>query len=133
MDENFVRLCALDDVPEGTSRGFDPWSDGYDTMLVVRHGGRLYAWRDACPHFGDTPMAWRKDSYLNAERTRIVCAAHGAQFEIETGKCTLGPCLGQSLQPVEVITTEQQVFVRRATVPNLIHRQIQLIHAYKPR
>ena len=47
-------------------------------------------------------MAWRKDAYLNAAGDRIVCAAHGAQFEVDTGRCTLGPCLGESLTPVRL-------------------------------
>ena len=51
---------------------------------------------DACPHYGDTPMAWRTDAYLNAARDRIVCASHGAEFEIETGLCVTGAALGQS-------------------------------------
>lgn len=45
-------------------------------------------------------MAWRKDAYLNGDKSRIVCHAHGAQFEIDTGHCLLGPCLGKSLTPV---------------------------------
>jgi nitrite reductase/ring-hydroxylating ferredoxin subunit len=97
-----VFLCRLDEIPDGASRGFDPYGEGRDTVLVVRRGGRVHGWRDACPHYGDTPMAWRKDAYLNADGTRIVCAAHGAQFDIATGICTLGPCLGQGLQPVEL-------------------------------
>jgi nitrite reductase/ring-hydroxylating ferredoxin subunit len=59
----------------------------------------LFAYDDACPHHG-TPMAWRRHAYLNGARDRIVCAAHGAQFEIDTGRCTLGPCLGEHLRPV---------------------------------
>lgn len=94
-----MRLCHLDELPDGGSRGFDPQGRGRDTLLLVRQGRRVYAYEDACPHHG-TPMAWRKDAYLNGPRDRIVCAAHGAQFEIETGLCTLGPCLGQSLTPV---------------------------------
>jgi nitrite reductase/ring-hydroxylating ferredoxin subunit len=100
-----VFLCRLDDVPDGGSRGFDPAHTGQDTVLVVRQGERVVGWRDACPHHGGTPMAWRKDEYLNAARDRIVCAAHGAQFDIVTGICTLGPCLGQRLQPVELVVT----------------------------
>ncbi|MBT0569739.1 Rieske (2Fe-2S) protein [Curvibacter sp. CHRR-16] len=94
-----MRLCHIDEVPDGGSRGFDPLRQGQDSLLLVRQGMRLYAWRDACPHH-NTPMAWRKDAYLNATGDRIVCAAHGAQFEIETGLCTLGPCLGQSLTSI---------------------------------
>jgi nitrite reductase/ring-hydroxylating ferredoxin subunit len=94
-----MRLCHLDDLPDGDSRGFDPGASGRDTMLVVRQGRNLHAWRDVCPHQG-TPMPWRRHAYLNAARDHIVCSAHGALFDIHTGQCTLGPCLGQALTPV---------------------------------
>ncbi len=98
-----TRLCRLDDIPDGDSRGFDPLGEGRDTLLVVRQGSTLHAWRDSCPHIGGVPTAWRKHAYLNADRDRIVCSAHGALFDIATGVCTLGPCLGQSLEPVSVL------------------------------
>jgi nitrite reductase/ring-hydroxylating ferredoxin subunit len=101
-----VRLCHLSELPDGGSRGFDPLGEGRDTMFVVRRGSVLHAYRDACPHIDGAPMAWRKNAYLNAEGTRIVCFAHGAQFEITTGECTLGPCLGQALDPVAVTVDE---------------------------
>jgi nitrite reductase/ring-hydroxylating ferredoxin subunit len=99
-----VRLCPLADLVDGESRGFDPTQAGRDTIFLVRQGARLYGWRNACPHDGVSPMAWRKDAYLNADRNRIVCHAHGALFDIATGVCELGPCVGQSLLavPVEV-------------------------------
>lgn len=93
-----MHLCQLDELPDGGVRGFDPQCRGQDSLLIVRQGRQLYGYADACPHHG-TPMAWRKDAYLNAARDRIVCAAHGAQFEIDTGLCVLGPCLGQALTP----------------------------------
>lgn len=97
-----MRLCHIDELPDGGARGFDPHGRGRDTLFVVRRGAALHAWADACPHHG-TPMPWRKDAYLDAAGQRIVCFAHGAQFEIDTGRCTLGPCLGQSLTPVAVV------------------------------
>jgi nitrite reductase/ring-hydroxylating ferredoxin subunit len=98
-----IRLCRLDEIPDGDSRGFDPLGVGRDTMLVVRQGKSLHAWRDACPHISGVPMAWRKNAYLNADRDHIVCSAHGALFDIASGVCTLGPCLGQSLEPMTVV------------------------------
>ena len=98
-------LCHLDELPDGGARGFDPQCRGQDSLLVVRQGRRLYGYADACPHHG-TPMAWRKDAYLNAARDRIVCAAHGAQFEVSTGRCTLGPCLGEALTLVPLTLDE---------------------------
>jgi len=100
-----VRLCDAGDLAEGTSRGFDPTGTGRDTMFIVRRAG-LHAWRNACPHWGGTSMAWRKDAFLNREGTRIVCAAHGAHFDIASGLCTLGPCIGARLARVELIESE---------------------------
>ncbi|MDD0838883.1 Rieske (2Fe-2S) protein [Curvibacter sp. HBC61] len=100
---SWIRLCHSDELPEGSSRGFDPLQQGQDSVLLVRWQGQVHAYRDACPHHQGTPMAWRKDAYLNAAGNRIVCHAHGAQFDMASGVCTLGPCLGQSLQrlPIE--------------------------------
>lgn len=95
-----ILLCHLDELPDGQARGFDPLASGQDSLLVVRQGDRLHGYRDLCPHYGDTPMAWRRHAYLNADGTHIVCAAHGALFEIDGGACVRGPCLGQALTPV---------------------------------
>lgn len=95
-------LCHLNDLPDGAARGFDPQRTGQDALLIVRRGARLVAWANACPHHG-TPLAWRKDAYLNAAGDRIVCGAHGAQFDIDSGRCLLGPCLGDALTPVPLL------------------------------
>ena len=94
-----LRLCHLDELPDGGARGFDPRRTGRDTLFVVRRGAALHAYENRCPHL-DTPLPWRRHAYLNAAGDRIVCAAHGALFEIDTGVCTLGPCLGDTLSPV---------------------------------
>jgi nitrite reductase/ring-hydroxylating ferredoxin subunit len=39
---------------------------------------------------------------MNLDKSRILCATHGAEFRIEDGYCVLGPCTGQSLEPVAV-------------------------------
>lgn len=94
-----MKLCHVSELPDGASRGFAPAGGGQDTVLVLRRGDQLFAYADACPHHG-TPLAWRKDRYLNAAGDHIVCAAHGALFETTTGLCTLGPCLGEFLTTV---------------------------------
>ncbi|RDK02473.1 Rieske (2Fe-2S) protein [Paraburkholderia lacunae] len=101
-----VRLARFDDLDDPGSRGFDPAGQGRDTLLLVRRGHEVFAYLDACPHYGGTPMAWRKDAYLNGDGTRIVCHAHGAQFDIATGECLVGPCLGQRLTRFDTAVTE---------------------------
>jgi nitrite reductase/ring-hydroxylating ferredoxin subunit len=107
-----MRLCALDDLPQRGARGFDPSASGRDTLFVVRAGDAVYGYRDSCPHQA-APMAWRKDAYLDAQGTSIVCSAHGALFDIETGLCRLGPCIGQSLQAVPLhVTADRSIEVK---------------------
>lgn len=105
MGAHAVVLCKAADLAEGTSRGFDPDSRGHDSVFVVRRNG-LHAWRNECPHWSNTRMEWRKDAFLNSDATRIVCSAHGAQFEIDSGLCVIGPCMGETLAPVALTETE---------------------------
>lgn len=95
-----IRLGHIADIPDGEARGFDPTGTGRDTLFVVRQGASLHGWHDRCPHEGATPLPWRRHAYLNRNRSRIVCFAHGAQFEIASGVCLLGPCIGERLDPV---------------------------------
>jgi nitrite reductase/ring-hydroxylating ferredoxin subunit len=52
------------------------------------------------------PLGWKKDAYLSGDQEHIFCSGHAALFDIATGACTLGPCMGQSLTPVEVSISE---------------------------
>lgn len=101
---NTVTLGRIDDILDGDARGFDPGRTGRDVLFVVRRGAQLYGWLDRCPHEGATPLPYRRHAYLNKAGTRIVCYAHGAQFDVRTGECVIGPCLGQSLTPVSLAT-----------------------------
>jgi len=99
-------LCRAQDIGEGQARGFLPAPDAPRKVIVVRWKGQLYGWLDRCPHYlQGTPMAWRKDGYLNGDGTHLACHAHGAWFEIETGQCVRGPCLGRSLTAVPLAET----------------------------
>lgn len=105
-----LRLCRLDELPDGDARGFDPLHTGQDVLFVVRQGEALYGWRNACPHIDGAPLPWRRHAYLNADRDRIVCSAHGALFAISSGVCVLGPCLGQSLLPIALKVDDGAVY-----------------------
>lgn len=93
-------LCRLSDLTDGTTRGVEVPGLPFK-VIVVRRGDRVFGWRDLCPHYaGGTPMAWKRDAYLNGAGTHLACHAHGAWFEIETGACVQGPCLGKRLTRV---------------------------------
>lgn len=100
-ESRLLDLCSVDDLPEGEARGFDVFDEGRDALFIVHTGEALKAYVNTCPHHGAS-LPWRKNAYLNAAGNRIVCSAHGAQFDIETGDCQLGPAMGCSLKSLEV-------------------------------
>ena len=93
-------LCRLEDIPEGTSKGFaaDPTAYYADILVVRTHQG-VYAYRNNCPHTG-APMEWQSNQFLNYTGTLIHCGIHAAQFRIRDGYCIAGPCEGRYLQKV---------------------------------
>lgn len=95
-----ITLCHSNDIADGGARGFDPTATGRDTVFVVRQGEALFGWHDRCPHEGLTPLPYKRHGYLNKAGSRIVCFAHGAQFDIRTGLCLTGPCKGDFLTPL---------------------------------
>jgi len=104
-------LCRLDELPDGAARGFGAAGISAKPMFVVRRDGRVRGWLDACPHVDGAPLAWRKDAYLNADGSSIVCYGHGAVFDIDTGVCTRGACLGQALTPVPLECEEGALWI----------------------
>jgi nitrite reductase/ring-hydroxylating ferredoxin subunit len=95
-------LCQAQELTEGQALGFLPDVDGNDQMFIVRHQGALHAWRNACPHMAGAPMAWKRHAYFSPDRQHIMCFAHGARFDPDTGLCVHGPCRGQYLKRVNL-------------------------------
>lgn len=109
MPPALQRLCRLDDLPDGGSRGM--LRDGLDDRLcVVRQGHEVFAWLNDCPH-EHRPMEYRQDQFLSADRSHIVCYAHSAHFDIRTGECFAGPCTGKYLTRVPVTQRDGDVYV----------------------
>jgi naringenin degradation protein FdeD len=90
-------LCLVADIDDGEGRGFT-LGDGRD-IFVVREGGAVYGYLNSCPHQG-TPLDWTPDRFISDDTGQILCATHGALFEIADGACVSGPCAGDSLTPV---------------------------------
>lgn len=87
-------LCPSSDLREGHSRGF---SLDNTHLLAVRRQGKVYLYRNRCPHRG-IPLNWQADTLLDSSAQLIACVHHGAQFLIESGECVAGPCEGDALE-----------------------------------
>ncbi len=106
------QVCTLEGLGDGECREFS-YRDGGETLrgFVVRSGDNLYAYRNACPHLG-VGMNWMPNHLLDSEGLHIRCALHGALFEIASGRCVVGPCLGQGLQKLSILVDGDSVFLR---------------------
>lgn len=77
-------------------------------MLLVRTGGELRAYVNACPH-QFLPLDWRSARILSADGTMLMCSAHGARFAIATGACLGGA--DEGLDPVPIRVTGGRIVI----------------------
>ena len=89
-------LCRTDELPDPGAKGFEI---GEKHVFAVRRDGEVFVYVNSCPHIG-IPLEFLPDDFLDSEQRYILCANHGALFEIDNGLCVSGPCHGQSLTPV---------------------------------
>lgn len=95
-------LIELERIADGGFAEVEAMVDGEPESLVLfRDGGAVRAWLNVCPHAGRR-LDWAPGQFLRSKDGLLVCAAHGAGFELARGECVSGPCRGQSLRAVEV-------------------------------
>lgn len=110
-----VVVGRLDELDDPGSREFKIGGGDWPFKgFVVRQGDNVYAYQNRCMHVGH-PLNWQPDRFLTEDGLQIVCASHGALYEIDTGICTAGPCSGQQLAPVQVEIRAGNVVVKGPT------------------
>lgn len=105
-------LCPLNELADPATRGFelDSGSPQPLSVFVVRKDDVLAAYINRCPHTG-APLEWVPDQFFDLDNSFIQCAIHGALFRPEDGYCLRGPCVGQSLQSVELSVEDGMLWV----------------------
>jgi len=92
--------AALAEGGKGVRFALRSWG-GEEKGFVVRHGGKVCAFVNQCPHTG-TELDWQPGEFFEESGLYLVCSTHGAIFEPSTGFCVAGPCRGASLEPLQV-------------------------------
>lgn len=102
-------LRTLDSIPDGGLVEAEAVLDGDAESLVLhRRGNEVRAWLNVCPHAGRR-LDWAPGQFLVSKEGLLVCAAHGASFELEQGECVAGPCRGDALRVVPVRVEKGEV------------------------
>lgn len=84
--------------------------DGDAESLILHRdaAGEVRAWLNVCPHAGRR-LDWAPGKFLRSKDGLLVCAAHGASFELQRGECVAGPCRGEALREVAVACVDGEV------------------------
>ena len=105
-----TQLLPIDRIVRGGLAEVEAAIDGDAASLVVHRDADdgVRAWFNVCPHAGRR-LDWAPGRFLVSGEGLLVCAAHGASFELARGGCVAGPCRGESLRAVAVEVREGMV------------------------
>lgn len=109
-----VCVCRFDELENPGSKEFRVGDGDWPFRgFVVRAGDDVRAYQNYCVHAGH-PLNWKPDSFLTPDGSQIICASHGAVYEIKSGVCVAGPCPGKKLRALDLEIREGMVVVRVA-------------------
>ena len=106
---NTKSLCRVDAIKDGDAIAIDSERDGDPlNLIVLRRGEQVYAYHNVCSHAGRR-LDYAPGQFLVRDQ-RLICAAHGAVFDVCSGLCSGGPG-GGGLSPVAVRIADGEVFL----------------------
>ena len=106
-----MALSALSRLPDGEVCAADATIEGEpESLLLHRDGDDVRAWLNVCPHAGRR-LDWSPGKFLRSKDGGLVCAVHGATFELGAGECVAGPCRGDHLRAVPVVVRDGAVWL----------------------
>ncbi len=104
-------MLALDALVDGGFAESEAVVDGdAESLILYRDGDQVRAWLNICPHAGRR-LDWAPGQFLKSREGLLVCAAHGASFELARGDCVAGPCRGEALRAVAVEVRDGAVWL----------------------
>jgi nitrite reductase/ring-hydroxylating ferredoxin subunit len=109
-------ICGVDDIKNRRAKVFQLMrieADGEERpwiIFIVRWDKQVFGYVNSCPHQG-THLDWERNQFFDGEGKRLLCGKHGAAFEVATGLCIEGPCLGRSLEPIPISVIDGDICV----------------------
>ena len=104
-------LGTLAQIEDGGFHEVEALLDGdAESLILHRDGDVVRAWLNVCPHAGRR-LDWAPGKFLKDKKGQLVCAVHGATFELQGGECVAGPCRGASLRGVAVQVRDGQIYL----------------------
>lgn len=106
-------VFAASELDEDQARGVE--IDG-KSIVLVKKDGQVHAYLNWCPHLG-IELNFMPDQFLDSDNAFLMCANHGALFEIDSGHCLSGPCSGDALMKIDVVVEGDQILLGDIPTP----------------
>ena len=103
-------LCMLDEVQTKGMEIRVTIGENPFFIMLFRVENNILAYRNTCPHQG-LSLNWAPNRFLVGDDGLLVCAHHGAAFDLSNGKCLQGPCKGASLQAVDILIRDDEIWL----------------------
>lgn len=103
-------LCQLTDIPAGGTLRIDLDERGLESLVLLRRGPQVYAYRNRCPH-ARLSLDFQPGRFVQPDEMLIQCANHGAQFRVRDGYCVAGPCAGDRLTKATIECRDGHVYL----------------------
>lgn len=116
-------LCRIDELADPGTKNVVLKDDGEELdIIIVQSKGVRHAYINCCPH-ECIPLETFPNHFLTEDRRYLLCSGHGARFELATGVCRSGPCLGQGLDRLLVEEKDGALYLAESLPPAEIVRQ----------
>ncbi|WP_019673634.1 Rieske (2Fe-2S) protein [Psychrobacter lutiphocae] len=105
-----IKLCEQRDFEETNCLRVPNPNNKKKSILIIKKDNALYAYENSCPHFS-IPLDYKKGKFHTYKNEVVMCAHHSAMFNITTGECIDGPCMGHSLTSIAIQIVDGEVFL----------------------
>ncbi|MCJ8312128.1 MAG: Rieske 2Fe-2S domain-containing protein [Saccharospirillaceae bacterium] len=102
-----IKLIDVQTLKQFISKGFE--INNKKIFAIFKEGG-YFVYENKCPHLG-IDLEFLPDQFLDSDKALIICSTHGALFEIQTGQCVSGPCLGEHLELIDSKVEQDYLWV----------------------
>jgi nitrite reductase/ring-hydroxylating ferredoxin subunit len=105
-------ICAATALADGGDGVRFEICEGSESLpaFVQRWQGKVYGYENSCAHVG-LELDWNPGKFLDQDGRYLICAAHGALFEPDSGGCVAGPCAGRALRQLAVMERDGNIFL----------------------
>jgi nitrite reductase/ring-hydroxylating ferredoxin subunit len=106
-----VRICAVDELEEGTARKFEFKRGGRVVEgFAAQFKGEFVAYENVCRHIAIS-LDYGDNRFFSRDGRHFICQTHGAIYEPLSGLCVRGPCEGDRLKRLEITVADGVIWL----------------------